>query len=250
MTGLGGHAPTGHNGEGAALGGRGVRILITEDDGPLAEALQFSLAQSGYAVDWVANGAAADEALKGDVFGLLILDLGLPKLDGFEVLRRLRRRNATLPVLILSGREKPEEKVLGLDLGADDYIVKPFSLNELQARVRALLRRGQQGGAAPTILYGGLEFDTVRRSASIQGKTLSLSSHESGVLEVLLHRFGRVVSKEQILEQLYSYDRGVSHNAIEVYVHRLRRKLEPAGVSIRTIRGLGYLLEKPAHARD
>jgi len=247
MTGLGGHAPTGHTGEGAALGGRGVRILITEDDGPLAEALQFSLAQSGYAVDWVANGAAADEALKGDVFGLLILDLGLPKLDGFEVLRRLRRRNATLPVLILSGREKPEEKVLGLDLGADDYIVKPFSLNELQARVRALLRRGQQGGAAPTILYGGLEFDTVRRSASIQGKTLSLSSHESGVLEVLLHRFGRVVSKEQILEQLYSYDRGVSHNAIEVYVHRLRRKISGGGVTVRTLYGQGYILDYVNH---
>ncbi len=198
-------------------------------------------------MDWVANGAAADEALKGDVFGLLILDLGLPKLDGFEVLKRLRRRNTTLPVLILSGREKPEEKVLGLDLGADDYIVKPFSLNELQARVRALLRRGQQGAAAPTILYGGLEFDTVQRSASIQGRTLSLSSHESGVLEVLLHRFGRVVSKEQILEQLYSYDRDVSHNAIEVYVHRLRRKISGGGVTVRTQYGQGYILDYVTH---
>jgi DNA-binding response OmpR family regulator len=198
-------------------------------------------------VDWVANGAAADEALKGDVFGLLILDLGLPKLDGFEVLRRLRRRNTTLPVLILSGREKPEEKVLGLDLGADDYLVKPFSLNELQARVRALLRRGQQGGAAPTLLYGGLGFDTVTRSASIQGRTLPLSAHEAGVLEVLLRRFGRVVSKEQILEQLYSYDKGVSHNAIEVYVHRLRRKISGGGVTVRTQYGQGYILDYVNH---
>ena len=224
-----------------------MRILITEDDGPLAEALRFSLVQSGYAVDWVADGAAADEALKGDVFGLLILDLGLPKLDGFEVLRRLRRRNSTLPVLILSGREKPEEKVLGLDLGADDYLVKPFSLNELQARVRALMRRGQQGSAAPTMLYGGLEFDTVRRLASIHGRTLPLSMHEAGVLEVLLHRFGRVVRKEHILEQLYSYDKGVSHNAIEVYVHRLRRKISGGGVTVRTQYGQGYILDYVNH---
>lgn len=224
-----------------------MRILITEDDAALAEALQFSLAQSGYAVDWVANGAAADEALKEDVFGLLILDLGLPKLDGFEVLRRLRRRNTSVPVLILSGREKPEEKVLGLDLGADDYLAKPFSLNELQARVRALLRRSQQGGVAPTILYGGLGFDTVSRTASVEGKTLALSAHEVGVLEILLHRFGRAVSKEQLVEQLYSYDREVSQNAIEVYVHRLRKKIAGAGVTVRTLYGQGYLLDYVSH---
>src|SRR5690606_25366021 len=186
-----------------------MRILITEDDAALAEALQFSLGQSGYAVDWVANGAAADEALKQDVFGLLILDLGLPRLDGFEVLRRLRRRNVSLPVLILSGREKPEEKVAGLDLGADDYLVKPFSLSELQARVRALLRRSQATGARPTLQYAGLAFDTVDRTASAHGRALALSVHETGVLEVLMHRFGRVVSKEHLVEQLYSYDRGV-----------------------------------------
>jgi two-component system OmpR family response regulator len=224
-----------------------LRILITEDDATLAEALQFSLAQSGYAVDWVANGAAADDVLKDNVFGLLILDLGLPKLDGFEVLRRLRRRNASLPVLILSGREKPEEKVQGLDLGADDYLVKPFSLNELQARVRALLRRGQQGGVSPVILYGGLGFDTVARSASINGKTLPLSTHETGVLEALLHRFGRVVSKERLVEQLYSYDKEVSQNAIEVYVHRLRKKIAGSGVTVRTLYGQGYLLDYMSH---
>ncbi len=224
-----------------------MRILIAEDDPTLAEALQFSLAQSGYAVDRVANGAAADDALKDDVFGLLILDLGLPKLDGFEVLKRLRRRNTSLPVLILSGREKPEEKVLGLDLGADDYLVKPFSLNELQARVRALLRRGQQGGVTPMLLYGGVGFDTVSRTASVNGRSLPLSMHEIGVLEVLLHRFGRVVSKEQLVEQLYNYDREVSHNAIEVYVHRLRKKIVGAGVTVRTLYGQGYLLDYMNH---
>jgi two-component system OmpR family response regulator len=222
-----------------------VRVLITEDDAALAEALQFSLTQAGYAVDRVANGAAAAEALKDDVFGLLVLDLGLPKLDGFEVLRRLRRRNTTLPVLILSGREKPEEKVLALDLGADDYLVKPFSLNELQARVRALLRRGQ-GGASPVISQGGLSLDTIGRSVSVNGATLQLSPHEVGVLEILLHRFGRVVSKEQLVEQLYSYNRDVGYNAIEVYIHRLRKKIEGSGLNVRTVYGRGYLLEQCA----
>jgi len=220
-----------------------LRILITEDDAALAEALQFSLGQSGYAVDWVANGAAADNVLKDDVFGLLILDLGLPKLDGFEVLRRLRRRNSSLPVLILSGRETPDEKVLGLDLGADDYLVKPFSLNELQARVRALLRRWQ-GAAGPVISYGDLNFDTVGRNATVAGRALPLSAHELGVLEILIHRYGRVVSKEQILEQLYNYDKDGSDNAIEVYVHRLRRKLEGSGLAVRTLYGRGYMLEQ------
>jgi DNA-binding response OmpR family regulator len=223
-----------------------LRILITEDDSALAEALKFSLTQAGYAVDWVANGAAADETLKDNVFGLLILDLGLPKLDGFEVLRRLRRRNPGLPVLILSGREKPEEKVLGLDLGADDYLVKPFSLNELQARVRALLRRSQ-GGIAPVICYAGLAFDTVDRTATVNGNALPLSTHEIGVLEALVQRFGRVISKEQLVEQLYNYDREVSHNAIEVYIHRLRKKITGAGVTVRTQYGRGYMLDYVSH---
>jgi len=219
-----------------------VRILITEDDRALAEALCFALGQAGYAVDHVSNGADADEALKADVFGLLILDLGLPKLDGLEVLKRMRRRNTVLPVLILSGREQSEEKVAGLDLGADDYLVKPFSLNELLARVRALLRRGR-GVVAPVVTYGSLSYDTVGRTAAVEGRALPLSLHETGVLEVLLHRFGRVVSKEQLVEQLYSYDKEVSQNAIEVYVHRVRKKINGAGVTVRTLYGRGYLLD-------
>ena len=225
-----------------------MRILITEDDGALAEALQFALTRAGYAVDHVANGTAADEALKTDVFGLVILDLGIPKLDGFEVLKRLRRRNPTLPVLILSGREKPEEKVLGLDLGADDYLVKPFSVNELLARVRALLRRG--AATAPVVSYGSLAFDTVGRTAAVDGRALALSVHEIGVLEVLLHRFGRVVSKEQLVEQLYNYDKGVTHNAIEVYVHRVRKKIGGAGLVVRTLYGRGYLLDLEREAES
>ena len=219
-----------------------MRILITEDDEALAEALRFALTHAGYAVDLAENGAEADEALKHDVFALVILDLGLPKLDGYEVLKRLRRRNASLPVLILSGREKPEEKVAGLDLGADDYLVKPFSVAELLARVRALLRRGG-AAASGVVTYGSLTFDTVGRTASVGGRAVDLSSHETGVLEVLLHRFGRVVSKEQLVEQLYNFDRDVSTNAIEVYVHRVRKKLNGAGVSVRTHYGRGYRLD-------
>jgi len=219
-----------------------MRILISEDDAALAEALRFALTQSGFAVDWVANGLDADEALKGAEFGLLILDLGLPKIDGLEVLRRLRRRNSTLPVLILSGREQPEEKVAGLDLGADDYLVKPFSLNELQARVRALLRRGH-GVATPVLTYRELSFDPATRTASISGHTLPLSLHELSVLEVLVRRFGRPVSKEQLVEQIYTYDQEVSHNAIEVYVHRLRKKIGTTGLVVRTLYGRGYALD-------
>jgi len=219
-----------------------MRILISEDDAALAEALRFALTQSGFAVDWVANGLEADEALKGAEFGLLILDLGLPKIDGLEVLRRLRRRNSTLPVLILSGREQPEEKVAGLDLGADDYLVKPFSLNELQARVRALLRRGH-GSAAPILTYRELSFDPATRTASISGHALPLSLHELSVLEVLIRRFGRPVSKEQLVEQIYTYDQEVSHNAIEVYVHRLRKKIGTTGLVVRTLYGRGYALD-------
>ncbi len=223
-----------------------MRILISEDDAALAEALRFALTQAGFAVDWVDNGLAADEALKNAGFGLLILDLGLPKLDGLEVLRRLRRRNDALPVLILSGREQPEEKVAGLDLGADDYLVKPFSLNELQARVRALLRRGH-GAATPLLTYKDLSFDPVARVATIRGRALPLSVHELSVLEVLIRRFGRVVSKEQLVEQIYTYDQEVSHNAIEVYVHRLRKKIGDTGLAVRTLYGRGYALDYLEH---
>ena len=218
-----------------------MRILVAEDDAALGEALQAAL-QSGYAVDRVDNGRSAEQALKDAVFDLLILDLGLPQLDGFDVLRRLRKHNSTLPVLILSAREAAQEKVLALDLGADDYLSKPFSINELQARVRALLRR-RLDGKNPLISYGALCFDTVERVARIEEDVLPLSAHELGVLETLVRHFGRIVSKEQLVEQLYSYDKEVSHNAIEVYIHRVRKKITRSGVTVRTVYARGYRLD-------
>jgi len=224
-----------------------VRILITEDDAALAEALQFTLQQGGYAVDWVRNGTLADEALRSGVFDLLILDLGLPQLDGFAVLRRLRKHDDQIPVLILSAREGSGEKVTGLDLGADDYLVKPFALDELQARVRALLRR-RKGSAATLVTLGSLSFDTVERVASVNGRALELSAHETAVLEVLLGRSGKVVGKDQLVERLYSYEKDVGYNAIEVYVHRLRKKLDGSGLVVRTVYGRGYLLDEASAA--
>jgi two-component system OmpR family response regulator len=221
---------------------QGVRILLTEDDAALGEALRHSLMHAGYAVDWVQSGALADKALRADVFDLLILDLGLPELDGLDVLKRLRKHDGRIPVLILSGRDTPGDKVNGLDLGADDYLVKPFSLQELQARVRALLRRGQ-GSANPTIIAAGLTFDTVDRIASVGNRPLDLSLHETAVLKTLLRRLGKVVSKEQLVERIYSYDREVGTNAIEVYIHRLRRKIEGSGLAVKTLYGRGYALE-------
>ena len=222
-----------------------MRIVVVEDDPALAEALQFSLRQSGYAVDWIASGEQADHALKDDCFDLVILDLSLPKVDGLEVLRRLRARSARVPVLILSGREAPDQKVAGLDLGADDYIGKPFRLDELQARVRALLRRAQ-GSASPRLVYGEFSYDSVERVASMGGRPVDLSVHETSMLEALVTRFGRVVSKEQLVEKLYNYDSDVSQNAIEVYIHRLRRKIDGSGVTVKTVYGRGYLLDYKA----
>lgn len=223
-----------------------MRILIVEDDPILADGLQVSLRNAEYAVDWVADGAMADRVLKDKVYDVMILDLGLPKLDGFEVLKRLRSRGSKLPVMILSAREGTEDRVRGLDLGADDYMVKPFSLPEMEARVRALLRRGM-GATQSLLIHGSLAFDSASRMAAVDGKPLDLSGREISVLEVLLLRAGRVVSKEQLVEHLYSFNEEVGMNAIEVYVHRLRKKIEGAGVTIRTVRGLGYLLDKATH---
>jgi two-component system OmpR family response regulator len=201
------------------------------------------LRQSGYAIDCVKNGADADNALGAQEFDLLILDLGLPRLPGLEVLRRLRARASLLPVLILTAADSIEQRVNGLDLGADDYMAKPFALSELEARVRALTRRGAGGG--PTVIrHGPLSYDQVGRSAYINEQMLDLSARELGLLEILLARSGRLVSKEQLVDHLCEWGEEVSNNAIEVYVHRLRKKIELGGVRIATVRGLGYCLEK------
>ncbi|GAA5233926.1 response regulator transcription factor [Verticiella sediminum] len=221
-----------------------MRILIVEDDSILADGLSRSLRQGGYAVDAVHDGLAADAALGAQQFDLLILDLGLPGLSGQEVLRRLRARDSRMPVLILTAADSVEQRVQGLDLGADDYMAKPFSLSELEARVRALTRRGAGGGAA-VLRHGRLAFDQVGRVVSIDNQMLDLSAREISLLEVLLARNGRMVSKNQLVDHLCEWGEEVSTNAIEVYIHRLRKKLEPGGVRIMTVRGLGYCLAPP-----
>ena len=222
-----------------------MRILVAEDDAILADAVLHSLRQAGYAVDRVTNGLEADAALDGDEFDLLILDLGLPRRSGLEVLKRLRGRDSRLPVLILTALDGVNDRVRGLDAGADDYLAKPFELAELEARVRALTRRGMAGG--PTLLrHGALSYDQVGRVARVNGEALELSAREISLLEIFLQRAGRLVSKDQLVSHLCAWGEEVSPNAIEVYVHRLRRKLEAGGVRIVTVRGLGYSLEKPA----
>ena len=222
-----------------------MRILIAEDDAVLADGLSRSLKAGGYAVDVVASGDAADTALATQAFDLLILDVGLPKLSGLEVLRRLRARNSTTPVLILTAADSVEQRVKGLDLGADDYMAKPFALSELEARVRALTRRA--AGSAQTVLrHGPLTLDQVGHVATINDQVIDLSARELGLLEILLQRPGRLVSKEQLVDRLCSWGEEVSNNAIEVYIHRLRKKIEQGPVRIATVRGLGYCLEKIA----
>lgn len=220
-----------------------MRILVAEDDAVLADGVLTSLRQSGHAVDWVKNGVEADSALEANAFDLLILDLGLPRKSGLEVLKRLRARESNVPVLILTARDAVEDRVRGLDAGADDYLAKPFDLAELEARVRALTRRGMAG--SPTLLrHGALTYDQVGRIARLNEEPLDLSARELNLLEVFLQRAGRLVSKDQLVSHLCEWGEEVSPNAIEVYVHRLRKKLEPGGVRIVTVRGLGYSLEK------
>ena len=220
-----------------------MRILVAEDDANLADGLRCSLRQAGYAVDCVKTGPEADSAVASSEFDLLILDLGLPKMGGLEVLRRLRARQSRLPVLILTAMDAISNRVRGLDLGADDYLAKPFVLAELEARVRALARRGQSG--SPVLRHGALSYDTVGKVARIQGEMIELSARELALLEILLQRPGCMVSKEHLVDRVCEWGEEVSTNAIEVYIHRLRKKLERGGVKIVTIRGLGYCLERP-----
>lgn len=220
-----------------------MRILIAEDDRVLADGLSRSLRAAGYAVDVVDGGDSAESALLTQPYNLVILDLGLPRRPGLEVLRRLRERRNHVPVLILTAAESVEQRVRGLDLGADDYMAKPFALSELEARVRALTRRAL-GNGQNLLRHGKLSLDPVGRVAAIDEITLELSARELGLLETLLQRVGRLVSKEQLVDHLCEWGDEVSNNAIEVYVHRLRKKLEPGGVRIATVRGLGYCLER------
>ncbi len=219
-----------------------MRVLVIEDDTTLGHALQEFLAEQGYAVDWLANGDQALGAVAGQSYDLLMLDLNLPGQSGLDILRKLRANGEQVPVLILTARDGVEDRVAGLDAGADDYVTKPFDLAELAARVRAFGRR-RAGQAQPFIEAGPLLFDSVGREVRVNGERLSLSVRELSVLEMLMARAGRVVTKRQIVNSLSAWDADFSENAVEVYVYRLRKRLEGTGAGIQTVRGFGYLLD-------
>jgi len=219
-----------------------MRILVIEDDPTLGNALQEFLTQQGYAIDWLQEGNQVVETIVGQHYDLLLLDLNLPGKSGLDILRELRAASESLPVLILTARDGVDDRVAGLDGGADDYVTKPFELAELAARVRALGRR-RAGQANAIIETGPLQFDTVGREVRVGGERLNLSVRELSVLEMLMARVGRVVTKKQIVNSLSAWDADFSENAVEVYIYRLRRRLENTGVGIQTVRGFGYLLD-------
>lgn len=218
-----------------------MRILLAEDDPQLGDGLTVGLRQDGYAVDWVKDGIAADLALKSESFDLLVLDLGLPRLAGMEVLARLRGRGQSLPVLILTARDATGDKIAGLDGGADDYVVKPIDLDELAARVRALARR-TAGRAAPLLQHGDLVLDPAAHQVTRAGMPVELSGREFSLLQTLLENRGRVMTRAQLEGSLYGWRDEPDSNALEVHVHHLRKKL--GAELIRTLRGVGYLVTK------
>ncbi|MEO7066616.1 MAG: response regulator transcription factor [Rhodanobacter sp.] len=220
-----------------------MRILLAEDDNSIAEGLCASLRRSGHAVDHVASGNLADSALRDHDYDLLVLDLGLPQLDGSEVLRRLRSRGTSMPVLVVTARDGLPERIRVLDLGADDYLVKPFALIEFEARVRALLRRVSSQGM-PELCLGRLRLDLPGHRAWVDETALELTAREFGLLEALALRADRVTSRAQLVEALCDWDQELTDNGLDIAIYRLRRKLQGSGTNVRTIRGLGYLLEE------
>ena len=222
-----------------------MRLLLVEDDAMIGESVRTGLRRDGFTVDWVQDGRAAELALAnvaaGAAYDLMLLDLGLPRKEGLEVLKALRRNGNRLPVLILTARDSVADRVKGLDAGADDYLVKPFDLDELSARIRALLRR-QAGRAAPVIRHGELALDPATREVTFKGRGLALSAREFALLAAFLDRPGAVLSREQLEEKLYGWDEEVESNTVEVYIHSLRKKLGQD--FIKNIRGVGYMVPK------
>ena len=218
-----------------------MRLLLVEDDKMIGEIVLDALRAEHYAVDWVRDGEMADAALKSEQYDLMLLDLGLPRRDGVTVLRDLRARQNRLPVLIASARDALSDRIAGLDAGADDYVLKPFDIDELLARIRALLRRSA-GQAAPAFEHNGLSLNPATREAALHGVPVQLSAREWAVLEPLIARPGVVFSRTQLEEKLYGWKDEISSNAIEVYIHGLRKKL--GADAIQTVRGLGYLLPR------
>jgi two-component system, OmpR family, response regulator len=218
-----------------------MRILVVEDDALLAQGLTLTLSRVGHAVEQATTGRQADSALRNGLYELVVLDIGLPDIDGFEVLRRLRHRHAATNVLMLTARDAIEDRVHGLDLGADGYLTKPFSVSEFEARVRALLRRISVPAGPATI--GRLTVDFEAKRVTVNDVPVELTVREWTLLELFMTRPRRVLSKEQIAQELSAYDGQLTTNAIEVYVSRLRAKIETTGARIRTVRGFGYLWE-------
>ncbi len=220
-----------------------MRILLVEDDTLLGDALQAGLRQAGHAVDWVRDGVSAETALLTEDYAAMVLDLGLPRMDGLDVLHHLRQKQKTLPVLILTARDTVDDRIRGLDAGADDYLVKPFDLGELNARLRALLRRAG-GQPAPLLTAGGVILDPATRRVECEGKEIELSAKEYDLLHVLMQQAGRALSRAQLEQHLYAWGDEIGSNTVEVYIHHLRRKL--GADAIRTLRGIGYVVPKTA----
>lgn len=220
-----------------------MRILVVEDDPQIGDGIQAGLAQEGHAVDWVCDGEEALAAIATAPYDLVVLDLGLPGLGGLDVLRGLRDARNGIPVLIVTARDAVRDRVAGLDAGADDYLIKPFDLGELKARVRALARR-RVSDSAPILRHRGLVLDPAAHRVQLNGQTIALSPREFSVLRTLLENRGRVLSREQLEEVLYGWDEGVASNAVEVYVHHLRKKLGDDLIS--TVRGVGYTIPRDA----
>jgi two-component system response regulator QseB len=218
-----------------------MRVLVVEDDRMIAKGLHTALKQDGYAVDGVSDGARAAAALRSSQFDLVLLDLGLPERDGLEVLRELRARGDATPVIIVTARDDVQNRIQGLDAGADDYIIKPFDLDEVAARMRSVLRRAA-GRGDPCIRHRGVTLDPVAHTVERGGEPVILSAHEFSVLEALMQRPGTVLSRAQLEDRLYGWSEGIESNAVEVYVHGLRRKL--GNDAIRTLRGVGYFVPK------
>jgi DNA-binding response OmpR family regulator len=218
-----------------------MRLLLVEDDPQLGDGLAVGLRQRGYVVDWVRDGVAADLALQNDDYAVLVLDLGLPRLAGMEVLKRLRQRGQQIPALLLTARDATEDKIEGLDSGADDYLVKPVPLDELAARVRALVRRAS-GRSAPTLQHGELTLDPAARSLTRDGASVNVSAMEFSLLQTLLENRGRVLTRAQLESAIYGWDEEPGSNALEVHIHNLRRKL--GSEVIKTLRGVGYTVPR------
>ena len=218
-----------------------MRILVVEDDSLLGDAIKAGLAQAGFSVDWVKDGVAAELALRPHSHAAVVLDLGLPRVAGLDVLRRMRADGDKTPVLILTARDAIEDRIKGLDSGADDYMVKPFDLHELAARLRALIRRSA-GEPAAVLRVGDVELDAAARHVTFENKSLELPAREYALLHALMLSAGRVLTREQLAERLYAWGEEVESNAIDVHIHHLRRKLAPQ--MIRTVRGVGYIMPR------